>query len=74
MNRGKALRVTGQAIFLAMNLALGFSIVKTFRMSKAELGYVHLTLKLLAFAWPFLIVRGVFGVLQSMIICSLRLT
>lgn len=33
-------------------------------MCVRELGYVHNTLKLLALAWPFLIVRGVFGILQ----------
>lgn len=34
-------------------------------MSLRELGFVHNTLKLLALAWPFLIVRGVFGILQG---------
>ncbi|KLO18545.1 hypothetical protein SCHPADRAFT_936044 [Schizopora paradoxa] len=65
LNTSKALRLAGQSIFLAINLLLAFSIARTFRMSLRELGFVHNTLKLLALAWPFLIVRGVFGILQA---------
>jgi len=65
LNTSKALRLAGQSIFLSINLLLAFSIARTFRLAIQELGYVHNTLKLLAVAWPFLVVRGVFGILQA---------
>lgn len=65
LNTSKALRLAGQSIFLSINLLLAFSIARTFKMSIQQFGYVHNTLKLLALAWPFLVVRGVFGILQA---------
>ncbi len=68
LNTSKALRLAGQSIFLSINLLLAFSIARTFRLAIQEIGYVHNTLKLLAVAWPFLVVRGVFGILQGQLV------
>jgi hypothetical protein len=59
------MRSAGQAIFLAGNVALLFCLLYTFRLSRRELGRIHPTLLLLTAAWPLLIVRGVYGLLQA---------
>ncbi|KAJ7257807.1 hypothetical protein C8J57DRAFT_1185760 [Mycena rebaudengoi] len=67
----KITRTTGQSVFLAMNTFLLFIIVVTVRNnrrdgdSRGKKGSVHPTLILLLLAWFPLIIRGVFGVLQS---------
>ncbi|KAH8824712.1 hypothetical protein DL96DRAFT_1614795 [Flagelloscypha sp. PMI_526] len=70
MNVSKIARTAGQSVFLACNFILLFSIVHTIRKDKRELktkgeGRIHPTLILLLVTWFPLIVRGVFGVLQS---------
>ncbi|KAH8824710.1 hypothetical protein DL96DRAFT_1558493 [Flagelloscypha sp. PMI_526] len=66
----KITRTTGQSVFLACNFILLFSIVKTIMMDRKEVksrgpGRNHPTLILLLVTWFPLMVRGIFGVLQS---------
>ncbi|KAF7331523.1 hypothetical protein MKEN_00031200 [Mycena kentingensis (nom. inval.)] len=66
----KIMRTSGQAIFLACNTLLLLIILVTIRQSRkmrkaaGESG-VHPTLWVLLITWVPLIIRGVFGVLQS---------
>ncbi|KAH8817733.1 hypothetical protein DL96DRAFT_1623186 [Flagelloscypha sp. PMI_526] len=69
---GASYLAAGQSIFLACNFVLLFSIVQTIRKDKRELmtkgeGKIHPTLILLLVTWFPLIVRGIFGVLQSVV-------
>ena len=61
----KILRSIGSAIFLAVTLFFNGCVLKTFFDSKKERTDVHLTLPILGVVGLLLIVRGVFGLLQS---------
>ncbi|KAF7344011.1 hypothetical protein MVEN_01690500 [Mycena venus] len=61
-------RTTGQSVFLACNTALLVILLITVRNDRrvaVRKGGVHPTLMLLLLAWIPLIIRGVFGVIQS---------
>ncbi|KAJ7437260.1 hypothetical protein B0H11DRAFT_2255605 [Mycena galericulata] len=64
-------RTSGQSVFFAANVMLLFVIIATMRNnrrdgdSRNKKGGVHPTLVILFIAWFPLIVRGMFGVLQS---------
>ncbi|KAJ7087102.1 hypothetical protein C8R44DRAFT_752281 [Mycena epipterygia] len=59
-------RTAGQSVFLVCNaLLLGILLVTARNDRRAHRGRLHPTLVLLLVAWVPLIVRGVFGVLQS---------
>lgn len=64
-NKAKILRSVGSAIFLAVTLFYNACVVKTFMDSRKERTDVHLTLPILGVVGLLLIVRGVFGLLQS---------
>ncbi|KAJ7450325.1 hypothetical protein B0H11DRAFT_2077803 [Mycena galericulata] len=67
----KITRTAGQSVFLAGNALLLFIILVTIRNnrrdgdSRNKKGSVHPTLIILLIAWFPLIVRGIFGILQS---------
>ncbi|KAJ7065708.1 hypothetical protein C8F01DRAFT_751313 [Mycena amicta] len=68
----RAMRTSGQAVFLACNAALLAIILATIRNDRRARrekvhggGGVHMTLLILLITWVPLIIRGVFGVLQS---------
>lgn len=61
----KILRSIGSAIFLAVTLFFNGCVFKTFLDSKKERTDIHLTLPILGIVGLLLIVRGVFGLLQS---------
>lgn len=64
----KSTRITGQSVFLACNFLLLFAILATIRQRKrAGVQNTHPTLILLTIAWFPLMVRGIFGILQSAI-------
>lgn len=64
-NIAKILRTSGQSIFLACNAVLLATILVTIRNNRRDNKKIHPTLILLLIAWFPLIVRGIFGVLQS---------
>lgn len=61
----KALRTAGQAIFLVINVAFMLCVVRAISQSRKETGRIHPTLYLLLLVWPFLLVRGVYGILSA---------
>ncbi|KAH8824685.1 hypothetical protein DL96DRAFT_1614731 [Flagelloscypha sp. PMI_526] len=66
----KIARTAGQSVFLTCNFILLFSLVHTMRKDKRELktkgeSRIHPTLIVLLVTWFPLMVRGIFGVLQS---------
>lgn len=67
LNIAKIARTSGQSVFLACNVAMGVAIAKQMwdcrRDSREK--KIHPTLIILGIAWFPLIVRGIFGVLQS---------
>jgi hypothetical protein len=65
----KAMRAAGQSIFLAANIFLLYCIYDSIQQYKREHpdGRVHRTLYLLLATWPFLVVRGIYGVLGSVV-------
>jgi len=69
----KALRAAGQAIFLLINVALAGCFIMTVVQYRNKYGhsstpfYGHPSLALLMATWPFLFIRGVFGVCQAVI-------
>ncbi|KAL0955152.1 hypothetical protein HGRIS_004064 [Hohenbuehelia grisea] len=70
----RILRTAGQAIFLAINFVLLGAITHTMHQERKERPsgqekkfFVHPTLILLLLAWPLLIVRGFYGLLNSYI-------
>ncbi|KAF8156103.1 hypothetical protein B0H34DRAFT_716194 [Crassisporium funariophilum] len=66
LNIAKATRTSGQSVFLACNFLLLFAIVATIVGDKRRgKRTTHPTLILLTVAWIPLIIRGIFGVLQS---------
>jgi hypothetical protein len=69
MVTAKAMRTAGQAIFLTINVFLLYCIVDTIRQSRREKPGkgTHPTLLLLLATWPFLFVRGLYGVLSGVL-------
>jgi hypothetical protein len=69
MVTAKAMRTAGQAIFLTINVFLLYCIVDTIRQSRRENPGkgTHPTLLLLLATWPFLFVRGLYGVLSGVL-------
>lgn len=69
LTKAKAMRVAGQAIFLSLNVFLLLCVLHTIRECKREKtsGAVHPTLWLLLASWPFLFVRGIYGVLSAVL-------
>ncbi|TFK34401.1 hypothetical protein BDQ12DRAFT_669466 [Crucibulum laeve] len=70
LNISKITRTTGQSVFLACNFILLLAILATIRNERrrnrnGKSSKTHSTLILLLVAWFPLIVRGIFGVLQS---------
>ncbi|KDR79600.1 hypothetical protein GALMADRAFT_265965 [Galerina marginata CBS 339.88] len=66
LNIAKITRTTGQSVFLACNFLLLFAILATIRERKRTgLRKIHPTLVLLTIAWFPLMIRGIFGILQS---------
>lgn len=67
----KIMRAVGQGIFLAINVTLFGCILYTVKQAKREESsrpfYAHPTLLILVLIWPFLFVRGVYGVLQAVL-------
>jgi len=62
----KISRTSGQSVFLACNFLLLFAILATIHGRKRDgVKKTHPTLILLTIAWFPLIIRGIFGVLQS---------
>lgn len=64
-DRAKILRSVGSAIFLAVTLFFNACVIKTFMTSRRESRKIHPTLPIMAIVGLLLIVRGVFGLLQS---------
>ncbi|KAL9931644.1 hypothetical protein V8E36_009442 [Tilletia maclaganii] len=72
---GKAMRAAGQAIFLAIMVALLGAIILTIKQYRAKAArnghktpvHGHLFLLILLAVSPFLLVRGIFGVLQAVV-------
>jgi hypothetical protein len=69
LSTAKAMRVAGQSIFLAINVILLYCIVDTIQQFKREHPgrRVHPTLYLLLATWPLLFVRGLYGILSSIV-------
>jgi hypothetical protein len=65
LHTAKAMRIAGQSIFLAINAFLLYCIADAIRQCKREHSRVHPTLYLLLATWPFLFVRGLYGILAS---------
>ncbi|KAG6809506.1 hypothetical protein H0H92_015994 [Tricholoma furcatifolium] len=65
LQKAKAIRAAGQAIFLAINGVLLLCILWTMRKTRSEGKRVHPTLFLLLAAWPFLFTRGIYGVMSA---------
>jgi hypothetical protein len=67
----KGMRAAGQAIFLLINVVLAYWFVVTLRQYRSRYSsspfYGHPTLAILMATWPFLFIRGVFGVCQAAI-------
>jgi hypothetical protein len=62
------MRVAGQSIFLAIHVFLLYCIYDAIIQYKRERGgAVHRTLLLLLAAWPILFIRGVYGILSSIV-------
>jgi hypothetical protein len=68
LTKAKAMRVAGQSIFLIINIFLLYCIYDAIRKFKHERGgRVHRTLLLLLATWPLLFVRGLYGILASVV-------
>jgi hypothetical protein len=65
----RAMRTTGQGIFLLINVYLLHCITDTIRNYKREHPDrpVHPTLYILLAVWPLLLVRGIYGVLSAVV-------
>jgi hypothetical protein len=66
LNIARITRTSGQSVFLACNFLLLFTILATI-LGRKRAGEVktHPTLIILLIAWFPLIIRGIFGILQS---------
>ena len=64
------MRTAGQAVFLSINAFLLYCIIDTIKSNRRN-SYngkaVHPTLYLLLSVWPLLFVRGIYGVLSSIL-------
>lgn len=69
MPTAKGLRTAGQAVFLAINAFLLYCICNVIRQSRREnpSKRTHATLLVLLAVWPFLFVRGLYGVLAGLV-------
>jgi len=69
LHTAKVLRLTGQSIFLTINVFLLYCIANTIRQFKREHpgARVHPTLYILLAVWPLLFVRGLYGILSSVL-------
>jgi hypothetical protein len=69
LSRAKAMRVAGQSVFLSVNVFLLFCICDTIQQFKRENPgvRVHPTLYVLLATWPLLFVRGLYGILCSVL-------
>jgi hypothetical protein len=71
LSTAKAMRTTGQSIFLAINAVLLYCILSTIRQSRREsetpTKSTHPTLLILLAIWPLLFVRGLYGVLSGVL-------
>jgi peptidoglycan biosynthesis protein MviN/MurJ (putative lipid II flippase) len=69
LKTAKALRTTGQAVFLTINIFLLYCIVDTIRQSRRENPGkgTHPTLLLLLATWPLLLIRGLYGVMSGVL-------
>jgi hypothetical protein len=65
----KAMRTTGQSIFLAINACLLYCIIDTIRQSRREKPdqETHPTLFILLAVWPLLFIRGLYGVMSGVL-------
>jgi hypothetical protein len=63
----KAMRLTGQAIFLSINAFLLYCLCDAIKQCKRESGKVHPTLWILLVTWPLLFTRGIYGVLSAVL-------
>ena len=67
-SKARAMRVAGQSIFLAINVFLLYCIIDAIVQFKRERGgAVHRTLLFLLAVWPLLFVRGLYGILSSVV-------
>jgi hypothetical protein len=67
-SKARAMRVAGQSIFLAINVFLLYCIYDSIIQFRRERGgAVHRTLLLLLAVWPLLFVRGLYGILSSVV-------
>jgi hypothetical protein len=70
LRTAKAMRVTGQSVFLSITTFLLYCILDAIRQYKLEQQgrkRVHPTLYLLLAAWPLLFVRGIYGILAAVL-------
>jgi membrane-associated HD superfamily phosphohydrolase len=69
MPTAKGLRAAGQAMFLTINVFLLFCIFNVIQQSKREHPEkrIHPTLIILLATWPFLFVRGLYGLLSALV-------
>jgi len=66
--KARAMRVAGQSIFLAIHVFLLYCIYDAIIQFKRERGgAVHRTLLILLTVWPLLFVRGLYGILSSVV-------
>jgi peptidoglycan biosynthesis protein MviN/MurJ (putative lipid II flippase) len=69
LTTAKAMRLAGQAVFLIINIFLLYCIVEAIlhsRYNSSNKG-THPTLRLLLAIWPLLFIRGLYGVLSSVL-------
>jgi hypothetical protein len=69
LHTAKAMRLAGQGIFLSINVFLLYCIFDAIRQFRRERpgSRVHPTLYLLLATWPLLFVRGLYGILSSLL-------
>jgi hypothetical protein len=69
IHTARAMRLSGQSIFLSINVFLLYCVFDAILQYKREHpgNRVHPTLYLLLATWPFLFVRGLYGILSSVV-------
>ena len=69
LSTAKIMRTVGQSIFLTINVFLLYCILDTIRQSRWENPgkRTHPTLLVLVAIWPFLFVRGLYGVMSGVL-------
>ncbi|KAG6835051.1 hypothetical protein H0H93_005276 [Arthromyces matolae] len=70
LHKSKIMRTIGQSVFLTFNTLLLFLIIYTIRQYRREqqgkpTTTIHPTLLILLITWPFLFVRGLYGILSG---------